>query len=131
MVTPELAARAEGSGLRDREQPTQEERTRLAVEPSRLDEGRRTGGSFGVSLFDPSANRLVAPETYLAVPSRYAAAHAEMTAIMIAQQAVGNFDERRSCLSGPSPSKRVASMLRGSTPPPPCCGRIDDARHGD
>ena len=129
MVTLEFPAWVEELDLRGREYPTQKERMRLAVEPSRLDAKRGTGGPFGVADFDPSANRLVAPETYLAVPLRCAAAHAEMTAILIVQLVVGDFDEGRSCSSGPLPSKSVASMLRGSTPP--CCGGVDDARQGD
>ena len=129
MVALELPAWVEELDLRDREHPTQEERMRLAVEPSRLDAKRGTDGPFGAALFDPSTNRRVSPGINLVVSSNCSVARAEMTAIMIAQQVVGNFDEGRSCLSGPSPSKSVASTMRGSTPP--CCGRIHDARQGD
>jgi len=76
----------------DREYPTQEERMRLVVELSRLNVERGTGGPFGAAVFDLSTNRLVAPGMNLVVPSSCSVAHAEMVAIMIAQQVVGDFD---------------------------------------
>ena len=81
MVTPELPAWVEELELRDREYPTQEDRVRLAVEPWRLNAERGTGGSFGVAVFEPSTNRLVAPGTGFMVSSNCSGAHAEMTAI--------------------------------------------------
>ncbi len=107
MLTPEPPALVEGLDLRARECPTQEERMR---EPSRLNVKRGTGGSFGASGFVSSTNRLVAPGTDLAVASNRSVAHAETTAIIIAQHVVGDFNEGRSRLSGPSPSKGVASL---------------------
>src|SRR5215207_4998097 len=76
----------------DREYPTQEERMRLVVELSRLNVERGTGGPFGAAVFDLSTNRLVAPGMNLVVPSNCSVAHAEMVAIMVAQQVVGDFD---------------------------------------
>ncbi len=100
---------------------------RLVVEPWRLNAESGTGGSFGVAVFEPITYRLVAPGTDLMVSSNCSVAHAEMTAIMIAQQAAGDFDEERNILSGLPPSKGAASTQRGSMPSP-CCGRIHDAR---
>lgn len=90
-VTLELPAWVEELDL-DREYPTQEERMRLVVELSRLNVERETGGPFGAAVFDLSTNRLVAPGMNLVVPSNCSVAHAEMVAIMIAQQVVGDFD---------------------------------------
>jgi tRNA(Arg) A34 adenosine deaminase TadA len=90
-VTLELPAWVEELDL-DREYPTQEERMRLVVELSRLNVERGTGGPFGAAVFDLSTNRLVAPGMNLVVPSSCSVAHAEMVAIMIAQQVVGDFD---------------------------------------
>ncbi len=95
MVTPKLPAWVEELDLRDREYPTQEDRMRLAVEPWRLNAESGTGGSFGVAVFEPITYRLVAPGTDLMASSNCSVAHAEMTAIMIAQQAAGAFDEER------------------------------------
>ena len=90
-VTVELPAWVDELDL-DREYPTQEERMRLVVELSRLNVERGTGGPFGAAVFDLSTNRLVAPGMNLVVPSNCSVAHAEMVAIMIAQQVVGDFD---------------------------------------
>ena len=127
MVALELPAWVEELDLRNREHPTQEERMRLAVEPLRLDAKRGTDGPFGAALFDPSTNRQVAPGINLMVSSNCSVAHAEMTAIMIDQQAAGEFDDERSFLSGLPPSKGAASTQRGSMSSP-CCGRIHEAR---
>ena len=90
-VTLELPAWVEELDL-DREYPTQEERMRLVVELSRLNVERWTGGPFGAAVFDLSTNRLVEPGMNLVVPSSCSVAHAEMVAIMVAQQVVGDFD---------------------------------------
>jgi len=90
-VTLELPAWVEELDL-EREYPTQEERMRLVVELSRLNVERGTGGPFGAAVFDLSTNRLVAPGMNLVVPSNCSVAHAEMVAIMVAQQVVGDFD---------------------------------------
>jgi tRNA(Arg) A34 adenosine deaminase TadA len=97
----------------DREYPTQEERMRLVVELSRLNVERGTGGPFGAAVFDLSTNRLVAPGMNLVVPSNCSVAHAEMVAIMVAQQVVGDFD-----LGG---AGRPAYELLASTEPCAMC----------
>jgi tRNA(Arg) A34 adenosine deaminase TadA len=76
----------------DREYPTEEDRMRLAIELSRRNVERGTGGPFGAGVFDLSTSRLVAPGVNLVTATNLSVAHAEIVAIMIAQQVVGHFD---------------------------------------
>ncbi len=64
----------------------------LAVELSRRNVLEGTGGPFGAAVFDLSTCRLIALGVNLVVPTTSAAAHAEVVAICLAGQAVGNFD---------------------------------------
>jgi tRNA(Arg) A34 adenosine deaminase TadA len=91
-VTLELPAWVEVLDLRDREYPTLEDRMRLVVELARQNVERGTGGPFGAAIFERETGRLLAPGMNLVVPSNCSVAHAEMVAVMIAQQAVGDFD---------------------------------------
>ena len=90
----------------DREYPTEEDRMRLVIELSRSNVEHGTGGPFGAGVFDLSTNRLVAPGVNLVATANLSAAHAEIVALMIAQQVVGHFD-----LGGPGrpPYELVAS----------------------
>ena len=90
----------------DREYPTEEDRMRLAISRSRSNVERGTGGPFGAGVFDLSTNRLVAPGVNLVTFTNLSVAHAEIVAIMMAQQVVGHFD-----LGGPGrpPYELVAS----------------------
>jgi tRNA(Arg) A34 adenosine deaminase TadA len=65
---------------------------RLAVELSRQNVERGTGGPFGAAIFEQESGRLLAPGMNLVVPSNCSVAHAEMVAFMIAQQIVKDFD---------------------------------------
>ncbi len=76
----------------DREYPTEEDRMRLAIELSRQNVERGTGGPFGAAVFDLSTNRLVAPGVNLVTATNLSVAHAEIVAIMIAQRVLGDFD---------------------------------------
>ena len=91
-VTLELPAWVEELDLRDREYPTLEDRMGLVVELARQNVERGTGGLFGAAIFEGGTGRLLAPGMNLVVPSGCSVAHAEMVAIMVAQQAVGDFD---------------------------------------
>ena len=119
----------------DRSYPTQEERMRLAIELSRLNVEHGTGGPFGAGIFDLSTNRLVAPGVNLVTTANLSAAHAEVVAIMVAQQVVGHFDLGG---QGRPPYELVAStepcaMCFGSVPwsgvrQLVCGARDEDAR---
>ncbi len=91
-VTLKLPAWVEELDLRDREYPTLEDRMGLVVELARQNVERGTGGPFGAAIFEGGTGRLLAPGMNLVVPSGCSVAHAEMVAIMVAQQAIGDFD---------------------------------------
>ena len=69
-----------------------EERMRLVIELSRSNIRHETGGPFGAAIFDLETNKLLAPGVNLVVASGCSVAHAEMVAIMVAQQLVGDYD---------------------------------------
>jgi tRNA(Arg) A34 adenosine deaminase TadA len=71
---------------------TVEDRMRLAIELSRLNFAKGTGGPFGAGIFDRKTKKLLAPGVNLVISTHCSIAHAEMMAIMIAQQLVGNYD---------------------------------------
>jgi tRNA(Arg) A34 adenosine deaminase TadA len=104
--------------LADRLYPTVEDRMRLAVELSRLNFRHGTGGPFGAAIFERETGELLAPGVNLVVAANCSVFHAEMVAIMVAQQLVGGFD-----LGGEDrqPYELVAStepcaMCLGATP---------------
>ena len=121
MRFPEVALRLPdwvGEMLADRVYPTVEDRMRLAVELSRLNVRHGTGGPFGAAIFERETGELLAPGVNLVVGSNCSVAHAEMVAIMVAQQTIGDFD-----LGGEDrpPYELVAStepcaMCLGATP---------------
>jgi tRNA(Arg) A34 adenosine deaminase TadA len=76
----------------ERAYPTVEDRMRLVIELSRRNVAHGSGGPFGAGVFDLSTNRLVAPGVNLVTTTNLSTAHAEIVAIMIAQQVVGHFD---------------------------------------
>ncbi len=51
-----------------------------------------TGGPFGAAIFERDSGRLIAPGVNRVVPASCSVAHAEMMAIMVAQQVLGVFD---------------------------------------
>jgi tRNA(Arg) A34 adenosine deaminase TadA len=104
--------------LAGRVYPTVEDRMRLAVELSRLNVRQGTGRPFGAAIFEQETGELLAPGVNLVVASSCSVFHAEMVAIMVAQQMVGDFD-----LGGEDrpPYELVAStepcaMCLGATP---------------
>nr|MBA2781968.1 nucleoside deaminase [Rubrobacteraceae bacterium] len=60
--------------------PTPEDRMRLAVELSRENVRRGTGGPFGAAIFERDTGRLIAPGVNLVVTAGCSAFHAEMVA---------------------------------------------------
>lgn len=72
--------------------PAVEDRMRLAVDLARGNVRHGTGGPFGAAVFDGESGRLLAPGVNLVVSAGCSVAHAEMVAIMVAQQRVGSFD---------------------------------------
>jgi len=69
-----------------------EERMRLVIELSRLNTEHKTGGPFGAGVFEQDNGKLVAVGVNLVADSKCSAAHAEIVAIGLAQQTIGNYD---------------------------------------
>lgn len=69
----------------------------LAISLSKLNIEYETGGPYGAAIFNMDSNELVAIGVNVVVPSKCSLAHAEIMAIMLAQQTLGTFD-----LSAPS-----------------------------
>ncbi len=69
-----------------------EDRMALVVELSRQNLERGTGGPFAAAVFERENGRLLAPGVNLVEPAHCSVAHAEMVALMVAQQMVGSFD---------------------------------------
>ena len=80
--------------LRDRERvhATVEDRMRLVIELAWMNVTQGTGGPFAAGIFDRQTGELLAPGVNLVVPARCAIAHAEVVAIMLAEQMVGGFN---------------------------------------
>jgi tRNA(Arg) A34 adenosine deaminase TadA len=69
-----------------------ESRMRFAVELARQNVEHRTGGPFGAAVFEAASGRVVGVGVNLVEASSCSMAHAEMIAIALAQQAVGQYD---------------------------------------
>jgi len=72
--------------------PTVEDRMQFVIELSRLNVQHDTGGPFGAAVFDQDTGRLIAPGVNMVIPSNCSIAHAEVTAIVVAQQQTGSYD---------------------------------------
>jgi tRNA(Arg) A34 adenosine deaminase TadA len=96
MQFPELVVQAPdwiGSVIRDpmRSYPTVEERMRLviALAQRNVEHG---GGPFAAAVFDAGTQRIVAPGLNAVVPWHCSIAHAEMVALVLAQQRLATHD---------------------------------------
>jgi tRNA(Arg) A34 adenosine deaminase TadA len=63
-----------------------DERVGLAIELSRRNVAEQTGGPFGAAVFDATNGRLVSIGVNRVVPQSCSVAHAEIMALMVAQQ---------------------------------------------
>jgi tRNA(Arg) A34 adenosine deaminase TadA len=75
---------------RDKIYPSVEDRMRLVIDFSRLSIENH-GGPFGAGIFDMESHRLIAPGVNLVMALNCSIAHAEIMAIIISQQIVGNY----------------------------------------
>ena len=71
--------------------PTVEERMRFVIHLAQRNIREKTGGPFGAAVFD-GQGRLIAPGVNLVPWAQCSVLHAEMVALMLAQQRVGRFD---------------------------------------
>jgi tRNA(Arg) A34 adenosine deaminase TadA len=72
--------------------PTVADRMALVIELARRNVDAQTGGPFGAGIFELQSGRLVAPGVNMVIPGNCSVAHAEITAIMVAQKIMGTYD---------------------------------------
>ncbi|WNM60488.1 nucleoside deaminase [Candidatus Nitrospira neomarina] len=70
--------------------PTQDSRMDLVIKLAQLNIQYGTGGPFGAGVFRLDTQELVAPGVNLVLSSKSSMAHAEVVAILMAQQLVGS-----------------------------------------
>lgn len=83
---------SEQLGEPGRAYPTLEERMRLAITLARENVARRTGGPFGAAVFDLQDHTVIAPGVNIVVAANSSFLHAEIVAMVLAQQVLGHFD---------------------------------------
>ena len=71
-----------------------DERMRLVIAVARQNVEQATGGPFGAAVFERQSGRLVSVGMNMVVPSNNSTLHAEMVAIMMAEQRVGSYTLR-------------------------------------
>ena len=69
-----------------------EDRMHLAIDLARLNVRYGTGGPFGAGIFDLETHTLLAPGVNMVVPMACSVLHAEIVAIIVAQQVAGTYD---------------------------------------
>ncbi len=94
-----------------------EERMQLVIDLARMNVRQGTGGPFGAAVFDLADGKLVAPGVNLVLWLNCSVAHAEMTAIMLAQQVVGHYD------LGADP-ERPMELVTSTEPCAMCLGAV-------
>lgn len=72
--------------------PEMDARIQLVIEFSRLNVEHDTGGPFAAAVFEEESGRLVSIGVNRVVPTSVSSAHAEFTALALAQQKLGTFD---------------------------------------
>jgi len=71
---------------------TDESRMRFVIKLARLNIENSTGGPFGAAVFDMENHELISAGVNLVVGTGFSMAHAEMVAISLAQQQLGQYD---------------------------------------
>ncbi|HSO17897.1 MAG TPA: nucleoside deaminase [Desulfosarcina sp.] len=72
--------------------PEMADRMALVIELARRNVDAATGGPFGAAIFEARSGRLVAPGVNRVLPGNCSVAHAEITAIMLAQKIYSTYD---------------------------------------
>ena len=72
--------------------PTVEERMRLVIDLARQNINRGSGGPFAAAIFDMETRRLLAAGVNLVTSTNCSVMHAEIVAIIMAQQTAETFD---------------------------------------
>jgi len=94
IVTVSLPDWVEAAADFDRVYASDEEKMRLAVELSRQNVVRGTGGPFGAAIFERGTGKLVAVGVNSVVRLNNCTLHGEMVAFMTAQARLGSFSLR-------------------------------------
>jgi len=94
-----------------------EERMELAIELARRNVEYGTGGPFGAAIVERRTGRLLALGVNLVVPTHCSVAHAEVVAIVLAQQRVGHYD-----LGGPG--MPAYELVTSTEPCAMCLGAV-------
>jgi tRNA(Arg) A34 adenosine deaminase TadA len=71
--------------------PTDADKMRIAIELSKQNVLRRTGGPFGAAIFERTSGRLISIGVNSVVRLNNSVIHAEMLAIMLAEARVGSY----------------------------------------
>jgi len=109
-MAPLIAERGQGlAGI--------ESRMRFVIELAGANVEHRTGGPFGAAIFEPDTGRLIGAGVNLVESSNCSIAHAEMIAIVMAQQTAGHYDlGRGSALYELVTSAEPCAMCLGAIP---------------
>ena len=102
---------------REKSYASLEDRMKFVIELSRLNITNQTGGPFAAAIFEINEGVLVSPGLNMVTSTNSSIMHAEIVAIAIAQQMIGNYD-----LSN-DPSK-VYELLTSTEPCAMCLGAI-------
>ncbi len=94
-----------------------QERMQLVIDLARMNVLEKTGGPFSAAVFDLSSGKLVAPGVNLVIQCNCSVAHAEMVAIILAQQAMGHYD------LGADPN-RPLELVTSTEPCAMCLGAV-------
>lgn len=93
-----------------------EDRVALAITLSRHNVERGSGGPFGAAVFEAASGRLIAVGVNRVVPANCSVAHAEMMALMLAQQQLGRYR-----LNQQQSGQRQAGRYVLASSAQPCC----------
>jgi tRNA(Arg) A34 adenosine deaminase TadA len=93
-----------------------EARMRFAIGLARQNVERRTGGPFGAVVFESDSGRVVGVGVNLVEASNCSMAHAEMIAIGLAQQSLGNYDLGAAGMYELATSVEPCAMCLGAIP---------------
>ena len=107
-----------------------EQRAEFVIELSRLNIDHNTGGPFAAAIFDIKDNTLICAGTNLVISTNCCVTHAEITAIILAQQKLGTYGLADSQLVS---SCQPCAMCMGAIPWSGiksliCCASDEDAR---
>ncbi|MCX6045644.1 MAG: nucleoside deaminase, partial [Chloroflexi bacterium] len=72
--------------------PTLEERMAAVIRFSQLNFEQGTGGPFAAGVFEQASGKLIVIGVNRVMPTNCSSAHAEVMALSLAQQLIGNYD---------------------------------------